>query len=223
MKIGNNLFSELLVAGMVLCGGCAITTPFDYSSYRQHLPRSILVLPPRNESNIVEAPYIYLATITRPLAECGYYVFPVAVIDAFMKENGMPSAEEMHGVSLQKIRDIIGADAVLYVTIEDWGQKYLIFDSVTVVQTRADLIDVVTGETIWKGAAHLGQGSVGGGGDPLVKLIAAAVAQVLTTTLGDQTYSVAGQANYAMTVNPDNGFLLGPYRPPGQENDHCPL
>lgn len=180
------------------------------------------MLPPRNESNIVDAPYIYLSTITRPLAECGYYVFPVAVIDAFMKENGQPSAEEMHGVSLQKIRDIIGADAVLYVTIEDWGQKYLIVDSVTVVQGRAELIDVTTGEIIWKGVAHLRQGSGGGGGDPLASLIAVAVAQVLKTSLGDPTYSVSSQANYVMTVDPNNGFLRGPYRPPGQEQDHCP-
>jgi hypothetical protein len=221
MKIGHSFFRGLLIAGVVLSGGCATTTSFDYAAYRQHLPRSILVLPPRNESNIVEAPYIYLSTITRPLAECGYYVFPVAVVDAFMKENGMPSAEEMHGVSLHKIRDIIGADAVLYVTIEDWGQKYLIVDSMTVVQARAELIDVATGETIWKGVAHLRQGS-GGGGDPIAKLIAVAVVQVLATSLGDPTYSVAGQANYAMTVDPNNGFLLGPYRPPGQEKDHCP-
>lgn len=222
MKIGNGLFRGLLIAGVVLSGGCATTTSFDYTAYRQHLPRSILVLPPRNESNIVDAPYIYLATITRPLAECGYYVFPVAVTDAFMKENGLPSAEEMHGVSLQKIRDIIGADAVLYVTIEDWGQKYLLIDSVTVVQARAELIDVTTGEIVWKGAAHLRQGSGGGGGDPLVNLIAVAVIQVLSTSLGDPTYSVSSQANYAMTVDPNNGFLLGPYRPPGQEKDHCP-
>ena len=78
-----------LAAVAVLCGGCA-TTPYDYAPYRQHMPRSILVLPPLNESVEVNAPYSYLSTVTRPLAECGYYVFPVAVIDAFLKDNGLP-------------------------------------------------------------------------------------------------------------------------------------
>lgn len=39
MKIGNGLFRGLLVAGVVLSSGCATTTRFDYTAYRQHLPR----------------------------------------------------------------------------------------------------------------------------------------------------------------------------------------
>ena len=59
-------------ASMVLFGlfgwlGCAGIPPHDYSAYLDHMPRSILVLPPVNESTAVMAPYIYLATVTRPL------------------------------------------------------------------------------------------------------------------------------------------------------------
>jgi len=198
--------------------GCMAPPGFDYSAYRAHRPRSILVLPPRNESNIVQAPYVYLSTITRPLAECGYYVFPVAVIDAFMKENGLPTAEEMHGVSLQKIREVIGADAVLYVTIEDWGQKYLIVQSVTVVKARAQLVDTVSGDVIWQGRQYLSQSS--GGGDPLGSLISATLTQVFAW-LSDPTYPLIRRANYRMLSDPDQGLLLGPYRSYTQENDHC--
>jgi hypothetical protein len=56
-----------------------------------HPPRSILMLPPLNESTAVEATWGYLSTVTQPLAERGFYVFPVAVIDQFLKENGLPS------------------------------------------------------------------------------------------------------------------------------------
>jgi hypothetical protein len=41
--------------------------------------------------------YIYLSTLTKPLAEKGYYVLPVAVIDQFLKENGLPTPAEMNG------------------------------------------------------------------------------------------------------------------------------
>ena len=69
--------------------------------------------------------------MSRPLVEAGYYVFPVAVVDAFMKENGLPTAGEMHGVSLAKLREVLGADAVLYAVIENWGQKYRVISSDT--------------------------------------------------------------------------------------------
>ncbi len=80
-----------LIPVILILQGCATTTtpPFDYGAYVQHMPASILVIPPRNESVEVMAPYIYLSTITRPLAERGYYVFPVAVIEKLMKENGI--------------------------------------------------------------------------------------------------------------------------------------
>ena len=67
----------LTLATATLGAGCA-TTSTDYRAYIQHMPRSILVLPPLNESAEVLAPYSFLSTITRPLAERGYYVFPVA-------------------------------------------------------------------------------------------------------------------------------------------------
>ena len=93
----SNLALTLFIFWILLVQGCATATvkPFDYSAYLAHMPRSILVLPPTNESTEVMAPYIYLSTVTRPLAEQGYYVFPVAVIDSMMKENGLSSPEEM--------------------------------------------------------------------------------------------------------------------------------
>jgi Putative lipoprotein GNA1162-like len=81
--------SGVLVA--VVLTGCAVK-PYDYTNFRLHPPRSILVLPPLNESTAVEATWGYLSTVTQPLAERGFYVFPVAVIDQFLKENGLPTA-----------------------------------------------------------------------------------------------------------------------------------
>src|ERR1035438_1909787 len=89
----------------VMLAGCA-TKPYDYTNFRAHPPRSILVLPPLNESTAVEGTYGYLSTVTLPLAEMGYYVYPVVVVDQFMKENGMPTSGEMHQAPLDKIRDI---------------------------------------------------------------------------------------------------------------------
>jgi len=124
----------------------------------------------------------------------------------------------MHGVALKKIRDIIGADAVLYVTIEEWGQKYVVVQSVTTIRAKAQLIDTVSGQVIWHGTQAVSQGS-GGGGDPIAMLVAAAVTQMIGN-VADFTHDLSRTANHGMIYNVDNGFLAGPYLPP-QENEHC--
>lgn len=192
--------------------GCATSTntPHDYSSYRSSMPRSVLVLPPTNDSIEVNASYVYLSTITRPLAEAGYYVFPVAVVDRYMKDNGLPTPNEMNAVPLDKIRKIFGADAVLYIHIEDWGQKYQVISSTTVVKARAKLVDARTGAVLWQGLAHAAEGSGDGGGGLLGYVVAAVVDQVMDTVI-DRTQPVSRLANEGMILNTQNGLLLGPY------------
>jgi hypothetical protein len=201
----------LLLTGLALTSACAATR-VDYAPYRSHMPRSILVLPPRNESTNVSAPYVYLSTVTRPLSECGYYVFPVAVIDAFMKDNGLPTPDEMHGVSLSKIKEVIGPDAVLYVTIEDWGQKYVVVSSTTVVKARARLVDVATGSEIWTGTEHIARGS-GGGENGLIGILVSALVNQIVASMSDPTHDVSREATNVMVFDPATGLLFGPHHP----------
>ena len=185
----------------------------DYTLYRNRMPRSILVLPPQNATATVEASYIFLSTASRPLAEAGYYVFPVAVVDAFMKENGLPTPDEMHGVSLKKIKEVFGADAVLYFTIEQWGQKYYVISSQTVVRANARLVDVETGQTLWEGkAVGVYDSGAGAPGGIFGALIAAAVHQIIFSMV-DRTHELSRLATTQMVINKDNGLLMGPRHP----------
>jgi hypothetical protein len=215
MTVRNTIPKYLVFVIVLLSSACA-TTPHDYSSYRAHMPRSILVLPPLNQSTDVNAPYIYLSTISRPLADYGYYVFPVAIVDAFMKENGLPSAYEMHNAPLTKIDEVFGADAVLYVTIEEWGQKYLIISSSTIVKAKARLVDVRSATTIWEGKLYAVESS-NGGGNPLGMVITAAIEQIIDTVV-DKTYEVSRRANYSMVFDKKDGMLLGFYHPEKTED-----
>lgn len=192
--------------------GCVRVPPTDYAAYRAHLPRSILVLPPTNETTDVNAPYVWLSTITQPLAECGYYVFPVAVVDQFMKENGLPTPGEMHQAPLAKLGEVFGADAVLYVTILDWGQKYRIISSDTVVKARASLVDVATGTTLWEGQQAAQQSSAAGQSDPFAMLIAALVSQIVAS-FTDPTHDLGRAANHMMVFGTERGLLVGPLHP----------
>lgn len=202
----------VLIASLAL-SACA-TTPdrYDYTAYNTNPPRSILVLPPTNDSVAVDAPYVYLSTITRPLAEAGYYVFPVAVIDRFMTENGLADPAEMHTVSLNKLDEIIGADAVLYVHIVDWGQKYQVLSSNTTVDIRARLVDVKTGTQLWDGEARAVEASGNGQGGLIGMAIAALVDQIVDT-VATRSREVAIGANAMLINDPSDGLPLGPYNP----------
>jgi hypothetical protein len=194
---------------MLAASACTQTVEEDLSAFETLKPRSILVLPPLNESVDVNAPYNWLSTISMPLGEAGYYVFPVAVIDAYMKDNGLPTPDEMHNVSLAKLREVIGPDAVLYVTIEDWGQKYQVLSSTTVVRARARLVHTASGTEIWTGSAVGVEGS-GASNDLVGALITAAIAQVLEST-SDSAHDLARRANAEMVFNDRRGFAPGPY------------
>ena len=189
----------------------------DYTSFRQHMPKSILVLPPLNETTNVGAPYVFLSTVSRPVGEAGYYTFPVAVVDALMKENGLPTPGEMHQVPLAKLGEVFGADAVLYVAIEQWGQKYQVIDSVTVVKARAKLVDVGTGLTLWNGVIHVQESSSAGQTDIIGMLVAALIDQVIDSAT-DRTHAVSRMATQQAVFDRSTGLLLGP-RHPDYEGD----
>ncbi len=216
----NHFYLLPLAAVLAALGsGCASSPDTqDYRAYRERLPNSVLVLPPLNNSMEVEAAYVYLSTVTQPLAECGYYVFPVAVIDAFLKENGMPTPGEMHAVPLDKIRKATGADAVLYVTIEEWGQQYRIINSKTVVRAEARLVNTMTGDTLWQGNAQAAEGS-GDGGGGLVGIVVAAAVDQIADTVSDRTHDLSHMANHRMVFDENQGLLLGP-RNPDYESDN---
>jgi hypothetical protein len=196
----------------VLLAACATPEPFDYTAFLAHPPRSILVLPPLNESPDPEGPYVFLSTVTRPLAERGYYVFPVAVVEQMMRENGLPTPWEMHQVELAKFAEVFGADAVLYPTIEEWGTSYQLINSQSRVAVRYRLVDVASGIEIWSGSGVAEYDSSSGSSSLLGMMVGAVLNQV-TTELYDESYGLSEQANSEAFGSTNFGLLPGPYYP----------
>ena len=203
------------VTGFVLMTGCATKTPFDYTAYKESRPRSILVLPPVNNTPEVQASYSVLSHATRPLAEAGYYVMPVTLVAEAFKENGMTQPTDMHATSVDKLRQIFGADAALYVTISKYGTVYQVVNSATVVSAEAKLVDLRTGKLLWTGSASAsseeGQNQQQGG---LVGLLITAIVKQVMATAFDQSHQVAGVATTRlMSAGMGNGLLYGPRSP----------
>lgn len=203
------------VAPMLLAVGCASNKPaaYDYTAFKAAKPRSILVLPPLNNSPEVNAGNSVYAQVTYPLAEAGYYVLPVGLVGETFKQNGMTVAQDIHTLPPAKLREIFGADAGLYITISKYGATYTVLDSVVVVSVQAKLVDLKTGTVLWTGAASASnnEGGNNGGGGLIGALVAAAVKQVINSTT-DQSHPVAGVASVRLLsagMN-NNGLLYGP-------------
>ena len=135
----------------------------------------------------------------------GYYVYPVSVMDHFLKENGLPTAGEMHQIPLDKILEIIGADAVLYLTFQQYGTKYAVFFSVTTVAVEGKLVDTRTGQVLWEGKARCQENP---GGHPLV----VAVLRVVSSSV-DVSHEFCRTVSTNLFVTPNHGLLPGPYHP----------
>ena len=144
----------LVLLGSVLATGCASTPKsYDYTAFKQSRPRSILVLPPTNGTPEVTASYGMLSQMTLPLAESGYYVLPVTLVDETFRQNGLTQPEDIAALPLTKLEEIFGADAALYVNITKYGTVYVLLNSESVVTAEARLIDLRSGATLWEGSA----------------------------------------------------------------------
>lgn len=205
-----NLFSLLAVAPVLLLVGCA--SPKNYDKFRAARIRSILVLPPKNNSTDIRGTYSFLSTVTMPITEKGFYVFPVTVVDQMMKENGVPSANEMHQISLKKIKEIINPDAVLYITLEQYGSKLVLLQSQTTVRASGRLVSAATGEVLWEGRVNKTVGSSDSGGGLGGMLVGAVVSQAINSST-DQAHQLSVAASEELFMDHGQGLIDGPYKP----------
>lgn len=212
-----NIFKALLIIGLIQSlTGCATSQPpYDYTTFKTSDPRSILVVPPINNTNEVIAPYSVLSNISTPLSESGYYVFPVSLVNDTFRNNGLTVAEDVHNVPVNKLQEIFGADAALYIDIQEYGTSYVVISSDTIVHVNARLVDLKTGQLLWEGSARASsseqRGSSGGG---LVgALVQAAVSQILETAT-DKGFEISSlAANRLLSAEMYNGLLHGPRSP----------
>ncbi|ENV35160.1 DUF799 domain-containing protein [Acinetobacter gerneri] len=217
------LIASTVVLTSLFFTGCVNTPssgPKDISAYQSHMPKSILILPPLNDSPDVKATYSYWPTVVIPVAEAGYYVFPLSIVDNMFKENGISNAHDAQDIPPQKLQEIFGADAALYIRIKEYGSKYQVIQSVSSVAAEAKLVDLKSGEVLWTGDKKIVQSSSDGNSGLIGALVGALVEQI-SSSLNDHAYPIASNVNMQMlspTPNkPGVGLLYGPRSPQFQQ------
>lgn len=205
-------------AALLLCAwltGCAAPMARDNSAFIAANPASILVLPPLNESPEVRATLSVLAHVTVPLAEAGYYVMPVTLVQETFRQNGLDLAADTHAVPADRLRKIFGADTALYIKINRYGTVYQVIDSATVVRAEAKLVDLRTGTLLWSGEASASnqENSASGSSGLAGILISALVNQIVNTSM-DASHRIAGIATQRLlSAGGANGLVWGPRSP----------
>lgn len=206
----------VVVSALVLIlGACATApTPYDYSAFKQSRPKSLVVLPALNHSPDINAGASVMSRVSYPLAEAGYYVLPVTLVTETFRQNGLDSPEDIQALAPEKLREIFGADAALYMEIQSYGTTYQVVNSDTVVAASARLVDLRDGQLLWQGSAKASSAESRANQAGLVGILVQAVVEQIADTVTDQGHVIAGVTSQRLLAprSPD-GMLYGPRSP----------
>lgn len=210
--MSRNLKAVMLCLFILVMNGCA-THPQkqNYANLRTESPHSILVVPVINRSVEVNASDYLLSTISVPLAERGYYVFPVHLVKRMMEDDGLGDADMVHAGEPQKLGGMFGADAVMYITINRWDARYIVFSTTVTVELKYVLKSASSGQTLWQNSqtvVYQPQNSNSNGG--LAGLIAQAITAAVEKAAPNYV-PLARQANARAIYTKGQGLPAGPY------------
>ncbi|MBR4130602.1 MAG: DUF799 family lipoprotein [Bacteroidaceae bacterium] len=120
---------KYIILGLVtlLMSSCAqqVTRLAQYPKIYEEKPLSIVVMPPINQTNFVEAKDYFYTTLYAPLCEKGYYVYsPMMTMELFQTESAY-DAEQFIEADLSQFRNVLGADAAMFTIIKSWKRNKL--------------------------------------------------------------------------------------------------
>lgn len=212
------MFARILSALVLITSlsACVSMPPaHDYTAFKAANPASVIILPPLNNTPEVIAPYSVMTQLATPIAESGFYVFPVAMVNQTFNNNGLTQAADIQAVPTAKLKEIFGADTALYVTIDDYGTSYVVISSETRVTVTASLVDLETGNMLWTGAATASsaeQQNANSGG--LVGMLVQAAVNQIFETVTDRGFDIAAITSARLlSAESYNGLLYGPRSP----------
>ena len=145
-----------ILSAALLTASCAtiapeITRESQYPRMYEERPLSLLVMPPINNTSFVEAKDLLYTSISKPLAEAGYYVIsPFLAMDILRAESAY-DAELFVAASLTPFKNYFGADAVVFSEINKWAKVGVGIDA----DIRYFIRSATTGEILFDRSCDL--------------------------------------------------------------------
>ncbi len=196
----------LALAACLWVVGCAAPPKKDFAAFNAAAPRSILVVPTINKSLDVDAPNFVLAALPIPVAEKGFYVFPVNTTKYVLEQEGYYEGERIHQQPAPELAKLFGADAILYVAINRWDAQFVLFTTNVTVDFDYRMV-AKDGTEIWRENKKLQYQSQNSSGGLLVAVISAAIERAAPNYM-----PLTRQANQEVFFLSPNAIPNGPHR-----------
>jgi len=178
-------FVPLLFAS---CATQKITKDTQYAKMYEEKPVSIVVMPPINQTQHVEAKDYFYTTMYMPLCEMGYYVFsPTLTMEMFQSESAYDAEQFIEG-DLSQFRNVLGADAAMFTIIKSWKRNNV--GGKLTVGVEYILRSTKTGETLYKREGLIKVDTSVNGGNSGIGALVGLIATAINTAATDKV--VAG-------------------------------
>lgn len=139
----------LLILILSLLFSCSTAKKTLYPNMYGEMPASIVLLPIINKTTSSEAPLLYVSTVAEPLANSGFYVFPIDITNDFFKREGITLGEQLKGIAPTKYLQMFGTDSVLSVTIHKWDTNYFVLGGNITVELECTITSTKTSNVLW--------------------------------------------------------------------------
>ncbi|MCB5226435.1 MAG: DUF799 domain-containing protein [Paraglaciecola sp.] len=180
MKLNVKLAFIGFVALITGCASPMVTKQDAFPKMYTERPLSILVVPAINRSTAADAPDLYSITIAQPIAEAGYYVMPIPLTNLLLNQEGIIDGAQLREVNASKFKQLFGADAVLFVTINKWDTNYYVTGGNVTVGAEFDLVSTQTSEVLWNYNSMIVHNTSGNSGNLIADIISTAITTALT-------------------------------------------
>lgn len=175
-----------------------ITREAQYPKMYEERPVSIVIMPPINQTQHVEAKDYFYTTMYMPLCEKGYYVFsPTLTMELFQQESAYDAENFLEG-NLTQFRNVLGADAAMFTIIKSWKRNNV--GGKLTAGVEYILRSTKTGETLYKREGLIKvDTSVNSGGSGLLGVLVNVAATAISTAATDKV--VAGRKCTAFVLS----------------------
>lgn len=172
----------LVAASMLASCAPTITRGVQYPQMYAEKPVTIVVMPPINQTNFVEAKDYFYTTMYMPLCEKGYYAFSPNLMMSVLQEQSAYDSEMFIEGDLSTFKKALGADAAMFTVIKSWKRANA-FGKIT-AGVEYILRSTKTGQTLYQreGLITLDTSinAFGGGIGMLVNIAATTIATAAT-------------------------------------------
>ena len=192
---------KYIIFGLValIMSSCAqqITRGEQYPKMYEEKPLSIVVMPPINQTEHVEAKDYFYTTMYTPLCEKGYYVYsPMLTMEMFQSESAYDAELFIEG-DLSQFRNVLGADAARFTIIKSWKRNNV--GGKVTAGVEYILRSTVTGETLYKREGLITVDTSISGGSSGIGALVGLIATAINTAATDKV--IAGRKCTAFVLS----------------------